>query len=118
VATEAPEWLARLVEVHPRSPLVWREPPEPHPGHRSAPVDVGELPCRHWGQIAEELRGNPGRWAAVAVLRYGQANALATDIRSGRRGFRYSGDFEATARVGVGGHVVFARYVGGDVIAG
>lgn len=85
----------------------WEEPPPPRNGQRS---DSERTP---WAVIAQELKGEPGRWA---VVHEGGPNPkLATRIETGLSPwFRPAGTFEATQRQ-VGPVVtIYARYVGGD----
>jgi hypothetical protein len=86
----------------------WEEPPPPRNGQRG---DNGErVP---WAVIAQELKGQPGRWA---VVHEGDPNPkLATRIESGLSPwFRPAGSFEATQRSNGSKVTIYARYVGGD----
>lgn len=66
-----------------------------------------------WDTIADQLTGQPGRWARVAVAPNASTAAqMARRIRDGLYDPLPAG-FEATSRTVEGEARVYARYVGG-----
>jgi hypothetical protein len=91
-----------------RSVIRWEDPP---PRHRS----VGRL---DWSTVADELEGNPARWALVH-----EASIADPDVRTARgiasgintatlTAFRPAGTYEAVSRMINNRCFVYARYVG------
>jgi hypothetical protein len=78
------------------------------------PVTAGGVRRTKWTVILNELRGQPGKWARIAVNT--KNTGYASMIKNGRLGGADPGEFEAVARRSTEGedYDLYARYVGAD----
>lgn len=72
--------------------------------------DLPNRKTKHgWGEIAEELRANPGVWARVPTVPEGHTATYCVYVKSARlRAFAPAGSFEAVTR----NKTMYVRYVG------
>lgn len=85
----------------------WEDPPGP----RRETSRRG--PRSRYAELAEQLRGNPGRWAVILETPQRGQSALATQIRmGGLTCFTPCGDFDARTIRANGITTIYARYVG------
>lgn len=89
--------------------LSWEDPPpSKNASHRS-----GRPPVSAWNRVAEELRGERGRWGVLYEGEKSTALNVRKSVAEGRLAcFRPIGDFEACLRSSDGKHVLYARFLG------
>lgn len=91
--------------------IKWEDPPH----SRNVGNKGGRPADSMWNGVAEQLRGERGRWAVVFEGGRRHAMSIRGFITEGRRiCFRPHGDFEACVRSWNGVHTVYARYMGED----
>lgn len=92
--------------------LKWEDPP---PSRKSSPAS-GRPADSAWNGVAEQLRGERGRWALIFRGDKQGASSVRDFVTEARRiCFRPVGDFEACVRSWDGKHYVYARYMGEDL---
>lgn len=100
-----------------RKIIRWAEPPALTPEQRNAAGTNGGSRGSQWDDVAEALRGEPGRSAVIATGPRNTISAISNTVRAGALScFRPAGAFATTRRTvhTPGGPIVelYARYVG------